>query len=126
MIVQKLGLILIKIKKRRFDDSCNYNCVDLFYHGVVGGTLVGSGPIGHVTVAAAVVSIEFSAQLLLVDSPLPSFSCFISCSVFVADSSPATLAYADVKIIPVNAAATKTEAIAIVYSLYFSEHCNYI
>jgi hypothetical protein len=46
-----------------------------------------SPPIGHVTVAPAAVSIEFRAQLLLVDSPLPTFFCFISCSVFVSDSS---------------------------------------
>ena len=42
---------------------------------------------GHATVAAKVVSIEFRAQLLLVDSPLPTFFCFISCPVFVSDSS---------------------------------------
>ena len=67
---------------------------------------------GHATVAARVVSIEFSAQLLLVDSPLPTFFCFISCSVFVSDSSPPSVAYADVENIPVNAAAIKTVAIA--------------
>ena len=62
--------------------------------GVVGGPPVASllhygnaDVTGHATVAAAVVSIEFSAQLLFVDSPLPTFFCFISCSVFVADSS---------------------------------------
>ena len=37
---------------------------------------------GQATVAVA-LSIEFSAQLLLVESPLPTFFCFISCSVFV-------------------------------------------
>ncbi len=68
---------------------------------MIGGTTV----TGQATVAAAVESIEFRAQLLLVDSPLPSFCCAISCSVFVADSSPATLAYADVENIPANAAA---------------------
>ena len=75
---------------------------------------MGTDVTGHATVAAVVVSIEFRAQLLFVDSPLPSFCCAISCSVFVADSSPATLAYADVEIIPANAAATRTEAIATV------------
>jgi hypothetical protein len=100
-------------KKRRFDYSC-ITTVNLFYHGAVGGSLVGSPDVtGHPTVVAAVVSSEFRAQLLLVDSPLPSFSCAISCSVFVADSSPATLAYADVENIPVNTAATKTAAIGI-------------
>ena len=75
---------------------------------------MGTDVTGHATVAAVVVSIEFRAQLLFVDSPLPSFCCAISCSVFVADSSPVTLAYADVEIIPANAAATRTEAIATV------------
>jgi hypothetical protein len=85
----------------------------------VGGSLVGSPDVtGHATVAAA-LSIEFSAQLLFVDSPLPSFCCAISCSVFVADSSPATLAYADVENIPVNAAATRTDAIAIALFIVF-------
>ena len=66
---------------------------------------------GHATVAAVVVSIEFSAQLLLVDSPLPTFFCFISCSVFVSDSSPPSNAYTAIGVeenIPVNAAAAKT------------------
>jgi hypothetical protein len=62
------------------------------------------------TVAAAVVSIEFRAQLLLVDSPLPTFFYFISCSAFVSDSSRAN-AIGFVDNIPVNAAAIKTEAI---------------
>jgi hypothetical protein len=67
---------------------------------------------GHATVAARVVSIEFRAQLLFVDSPLPTFFCFISCSVFVADSSCANaIGFAD--IIPVNAAAIKTVAMTI-------------
>ena len=77
-------------------------------------------PIGHATFAppcpVPVASIEFSAQLLLVDSPLPTFFCFISCSVFVSDSSPSSNAYAAigcVEIIPVNAAAIKTVAITI-------------
>ena len=78
----------------------------------------GSSPdvTGHATVprfTAPPESIEFCAQLLLVDSPLPTFFCFISCSVFVADSSPPSTAYADVENIPVNAAATKIEAIII-------------
>jgi hypothetical protein len=89
------------------------------YPPSAGGSLVGSPDVtGHATVAAA-LSIEFSAQLLLVDSPLPSFSCAISCSVFVADSSPATLAYADVENIPANAAAIKTDAIAIALFIVF-------
>src|SRR5918999_2106150 len=70
---------------------------------------------GHATVAASVVSIEFRAQLLLVDSPLPTFFCFISCSVFVSDSSPPSVAYTAigcVENIPVNAAVIKTVAIA--------------
>jgi hypothetical protein len=79
---------------------------------IYGGGAVSPGT-GHATVAAVVVSIEFRAQLLLVDVPLPSFSCAISCSVFVADSSPATLAYADVENIPVNTAAIKTAAVGI-------------
>jgi hypothetical protein len=68
---------------------------------------------GHATVAARVVSIEFKAQLLLVDSPLPTFFYFISCSVFVSDSSPPSVANAVVDIIPVNAAAIKTVAMTI-------------
>ena len=65
------------------------------------------GPInpdvtGHATVAAA-LSIEFRAQLLLVDSPLPTFFCFISCSVFISDSSPPSyVAYAEVENIPLS------------------------
>ncbi len=80
-----------------------------------GGNVEGGSPdvTGHATVAAA-LSIEFSAQLLLVESPLPTFSCFISCSVFVSDSSCAN-AIGLVENIPVNAAAIKTEAIAIVF-----------
>jgi hypothetical protein len=117
MIVQKLGLILMKIKKRWIDTSCNYNRVNLFYPR--GGTDVGTDVTGHATVAAVVVSIEFRAQLLFVDSPLPSFCCAISCSVFVADSSPATLAYADVENIPANAAATKIDAIVIALFIVF-------
>ena len=80
---------------------------------------MGTDVTGHATVAAVVVSIEFRAQLLFVDSPLPSFCCAISCSVFVADSSPATLAYADVENIPANAAVTKTDAIAIALFIVF-------
>jgi hypothetical protein len=79
--------------------------------GMFFGCYIGGCPTGHATVAAVVVSIEFSAQLLLVDSPLPTFFCFISCSVFVSDSSPLSVAYADVENIPVNAAAIRTEAI---------------
>jgi hypothetical protein len=70
---------------------------------------------GHATVAAAVVCNEFSAQLLLVDPSPPTFFCFISCSVFVSDSSPPSVAYADVENIPVNAAAINTEVMAIVF-----------
>jgi hypothetical protein len=99
----------MKIEKVGFDTSCNYNYVNLFYPP-------GSSPdvTGHATVAAAVVSIEFRAQLLLVDSPLPTFFCFISCSVFVPLKSPSSVAYADVENIPVDAAAIKTEAMASV------------
>ena len=71
----------------------------------------------HATLAAAVVSIEFSAQLLLVDSPLPTFFCFISCSVFVSDSSSPSTAYADIENFPVDAAATKTVAMANTFFL---------
>jgi hypothetical protein len=54
----------------------------------------------------------FSAQLLLFESPLPMFFCLVSWSVLVSLSS----AYAggDVAYIPVNAAAIRTDAIAIV------------
>src|SRR5918999_495887 len=77
---------------------------------------------GHATVAAAVVSIEFRAQLLFVDSPLPMFFCFISCSVFVSDSSPPSyVAYADVENIPVNPAAIKTVAMASVLFMYLND-----
>jgi hypothetical protein len=57
-------------------------------------------------------SIEFTAQLLLFELPLPTFFCFTSWSVLVSLSS----AYAneDVVNIPVNAAAIRTDAIAIV------------
>jgi hypothetical protein len=80
---------------------------------------------GHATVAARVVSIEFKAQLLFVDSPLPTFFCFISCSVFVADSSCANaIGFAD--IIPVNAAAIKTVAMTIDLFIVISDHCDYI
>jgi hypothetical protein len=58
-----------------------------------------------------VASMLFSPQLKLVDSPLPMFSCFIAYSVFVSDSSPQLVAYADVAKIPVNAAAVKIAAI---------------
>jgi hypothetical protein len=75
--------------------------------------VTGTDVTGHATVAANVVSIEFRAQLLLVDSPLPTFFCFISCSVFVSDLSPPVVAYADVENIPVNAAAIKTVATVI-------------
>ncbi len=57
-----------------------FSVVSLLYYG-------SADVVGHATVAANVVSIELRAQLLLVDSPLPTFFCFISCSVFVADSS---------------------------------------
>jgi hypothetical protein len=76
----------------------------------------GVGPIGpkHATVAAA-LSIEFRAQLLLIELPLPTFFCFIDCSVFVSDSSPPSyVAYAEVENTPVNAAAIRTVAIASV------------
>jgi hypothetical protein len=95
-------------KKGGFDNSCDYNRVLLYPFR--SGTAV----TGHATVAARVVSIEFSAQLLFVDSPLPTFFCFISCSVFVPLKSPSSVAYADVENIPVNAAAIKTVAMAIV------------
>jgi hypothetical protein len=112
---------LKKIKKKGgFDTSCNYNRIDLFYWpNTTGGP---GGPrssevTGHATVAPAcpvpVASIEFSAQLLLVDSPLPTFFCLMLCSVFVSDSSPPEVAYADVENIPVNAAAIKTVAMVI-------------
>jgi hypothetical protein len=81
---------------------------------------------GHATVAVAVVSIEFSAQLLLVESPLPMFFCFISCSVFVPLWSPSSVAYADVENIPVNAAVIKAEAMAIVLFIVLSNECDYI
>ena len=63
---------------------------------------------------AAVVheSIPFLAQLLLFESPLPTFFCSISWSVLVSLSS--AYANGDVVNIPVNAAAIKTAAIAIV------------
>jgi hypothetical protein len=56
-------------------------------------------------------SIEFTAQLLLFELPLPVFFCFTSWSVLVSLSS----AYANgVANVAVNAAAIKTAAIAIV------------
>ena len=105
--------IVVEKKKERsladFEKQPNYVFLLLVYGGGAG-----SPGTGHATVAAA-LSIEFRAQLLLVDSPLPTFFCFISCSVFVSDSSPPSyVAYADVENIPVNPAAIKTVAIAIV------------
>jgi hypothetical protein len=59
------------------------------YGGAGGrGDAVSPDLTGRATIAAVPVSIEFKAQLLLVDSLLPTFLCFISCSVFVSDSSP--------------------------------------
>jgi hypothetical protein len=78
---------------------------------------------GHATVAppcpVPVAPIEFSAQLLLVDSPLPTFFCFISCSVFVSYSSCANAIGFVVENIPVNAAAIKPVAMA---STLFIKH----
>ena len=79
----------------------------------------------HATVAAKVVSIEFRAQLLLIDSPLPTFFCFISYSVFVSDSSWAN-AIGFVDNIPANAAAIKTVAMASVLFMYLNDKCDYI
>jgi hypothetical protein len=70
-----------------------------------------TGMFVQVTAAPARVSIEFKAQFWLVDSPLPTFFCFISCSVFVSDSSPPSNAYTFIGVeesIPVNVAAVKT------------------
>jgi hypothetical protein len=69
-------------------------------------------------------SIKFAPQLLLVDSPLPTFFCAIDCSVFVSDSSP--WAYADVENIPVNAAANKTVPITRVLSITIKYDGDYI
>jgi hypothetical protein len=67
------------------------------YGGAGGrGDAVSPDVTGRATIAAVPVSIEFKAQLLLVDSLLPTFFCFISCSVFVSDSSPLSVANADV------------------------------
>jgi hypothetical protein len=46
--------------------------------------------------------------------------------VFVSDSSPPSVAYADVENIPVNAAAIKIVPIANVYLLYPSNYCDHI
>jgi hypothetical protein len=56
-------------------------------------------------------SIEFTAQLLLFELPLPVFFCFTSWSVLVSLSS--AYANGDVVNIPVNAAAIRTDATAI-------------
>jgi hypothetical protein len=56
-------------------------------------------------------SIEFTAQLLLFELPLPVFFCLISWSVLVSLSS--AYANGDVVNIPVNAAAIRTDATAI-------------
>ncbi len=69
-----------------------------------------TGTTGQFTDRAAIESIEFKPQLLLVESPLPTFFCFISCSVFVSDSSPPSNAYTAIGVEesnPVNAAAVK-------------------
>ncbi|HEU4447350.1 MAG TPA: hypothetical protein VFR94_21935 [Nitrososphaeraceae archaeon] len=68
-------------KNGGFDDGC-ITTVNLFYPP-------GGSPdvTGYSIVAANVVSIEFRARLLLVDSSLQTFICVISCSVFVSDSS---------------------------------------
>jgi hypothetical protein len=72
----------------RIDTSGKYNYVNLFYPP-------GSSPdvTGHATGPITIPpppaeSIKFAPQLLLVDSPLPTFFCAIDCSVFVSDSSP--------------------------------------
>jgi hypothetical protein len=77
-----LSTTLKEIKKRGELIPVASQPVNLFYHS-------GSSPdvTGHVTVTASIESIVFRAQLLLVDSPLPSFSCVIDCLVFVADLS---------------------------------------
>lgn len=59
------------------------------------------------------MSVDFRAQLLLKDSPLLTFFCFISCSMFVSDSSWAN-AIGFVDNIPANAAAIKTAAMTSV------------
>ena len=45
---------------------------------------MGGRPTGHATVAAA-LSIEFRAQLLLIELPLPTFFCFRQTSVRLAE-----------------------------------------
>jgi hypothetical protein len=67
------------ILKRQSETVIQFVLTSLLHYGNADVT-------GHATVAAAVVSIKFGAQLF-VDSPLLTFFCFISCSVFVADSS---------------------------------------
>src|ERR687892_1119260 len=99
----------------RKKDGGWYCCYHKRVYSTASAAVSSPGVTGHATVAAVVVSIEFSAQLLLVDSPLPTFFCFISCSVFVSDSSPPSVAYTAigcVENIPVNAAVIKTVAIA--------------
>ena len=87
---------------------------------------MGGSPTGHSTSANA-ESIEFKAQLLFSDSPLPTFFCLMLCSVFVSDSSPPSVAYADVEEnIPVNAAAIRTAAIAIVLYIAKNNRCDHI
>jgi hypothetical protein len=78
--------LIVKKKKGVCTFEFNHRLNFVFLLLAYGGGADSPGT-GHATVAASVVSIEFSAQLLLVDSPLPTFFCFISCSVFVADSS---------------------------------------
>ena len=62
-------------------------------------------------------SMSLSPQLTLVDASLPEFFCFISCFVFVSDSS------ANANCVVANTPATKTAAnAAIVNILLFMVH----
>ncbi|MFZ0567698.1 MAG: hypothetical protein WAM22_06825, partial [Nitrososphaeraceae archaeon] len=47
----------------------------------------GAGPDGIHSILSLALVIKFSAQLKLVDSPLPRFFCLSLCSVSVSDSS---------------------------------------
>jgi hypothetical protein len=62
--------------------------IPLMVKGMAGGGGVGgAGPDGIHSILSLALVIKFSAQLKLVDSPLPRFFCLSLCSVSVSDSS---------------------------------------
>jgi hypothetical protein len=87
---KKLIAVFVLLTKSRIDTSCNYNRINLFYPPGSNPDVTGHSTFGRTLPSGCPLSIEFRAQLLLVDSPLPTFFCAIDCSVFVSDSSAST------------------------------------